>query len=197
MGYALLKDSRISPDEYLAGEQITDNKYEYIDGEVYAMAGASDSHVKVSGNAYALIKQHLRGSGCSTYIADMKVRIGQDEAFFYPDVMVTCDPADQLPEQDYVKNFPKLIIEVLSPSTESKDRGSKFIRYRQLVSLQEYVLVDPNHYYVEVFRRQNADEWLLSTCLGQDANLTLQSIGLTLSLLDLYEDVRFGMPPAP
>lgn len=68
------------------------------------MAGASDAHVKVTGNAYALLKSHLRGSGCSTYIADMKVRIGQDEAFFYPDVMVTCEPSDQLPEQDLVKN---------------------------------------------------------------------------------------------
>lgn len=195
MGYALLKDSRISPDEYLAGEQLADAKYEYIDGEVYAMAGASDRHVKVTLNAAIVIKQHLRGSGCSTYIADMKVRIGKDEAFFYPDVMVTCDPVDQLPEQDYAKNSPKLIIEVLSPSTESKDRGSKFMRYRQLVSLQEYVLIDPDDYYAEVFRRQNENEWLLSTCQGQAASLTLQSIGLTLSLLDLYEDVRFDVSP--
>lgn len=152
--------------------------------------------MKVSGNTYAMIKTHLRGSGCSTYIADMKVRIGEDEAFFYPDVMVTCDPADQLPEQDYTKNAPKLIIEVLSPSTESRDRGSKFMHYRQLASLQEYVLIDPTHYYVEVFRRQNADEWLLRTCQGQDTSLILQSIGLTLSLLDLYEDVRFDVPPS-
>lgn len=154
------------------------------------MAGASDRHVKVMLNAALLIRQHLRGSGCSTYIADMKVRIGQDEAFFYPDVMVTCEPADQLPEQDYVKNHPRLIIEVLSPSTEDKDRGSKFMYYRKLASLQEYVLIDPRRYYLELFRRQGDAEWVLLILNGAEAMLELSSIGLRCTLMDFYEDVR-------
>lgn len=191
MGYALLQDNYLTPEEYLEGEQFAIEKSEYVRGEVYAMAGASDRHVKVSGNAYALIKMHLRGSGCSTYIADMKVRIAADDTFFYPDVMVTCEPSDQLAERDYAKHHPKLIIEVLSPSTEDKDRGSKFISYRKLASLQEYLLIDPRKYYVELFRRQNEDEWVLMTRSGAEASLTLNSIGLTCCLADFYDDVRF------
>lgn len=155
------------------------------------MASASDAHVKVAGNTYALIKSHLRDSSCSTYIADMKVSVNEGEAFFYPDVMVTCDPSDQQPERNYTKQCPKLIIEVLSPSTESKDRGSKFQYYRQLASLEDYVLINPNAYYVELFHRHNEHEWLLSSYQGLNATLTLTSIKLSISLSDLYEDVRF------
>ena len=191
MAYALLQNTYITPEEYVEGEELAVEKSEYIQGEVYAMARASDRHVKVSGNAYTMIKMHLRGSGCSTYIADMKVRIAEDDAFFYPDVMVTCDPADQSAERDYAKHHPKLIVEVLSASTENKDRGSKFISYRKLASLEEYLLIDPRVYYVELFRRQNGDEWVLMTRSGADAMLTLNSIGLDCRLADFYDDVRF------
>jgi Uncharacterized protein conserved in cyanobacteria len=191
MGYALRQDNYLTPEEYLDGEQFAIEKSEYVRGEVYAMAGASDRHVKVTLNAALLIKQQLRGSGCSTYIADMKVRIEADDTFFYPDVMVTCEPSDQLAERDYAKHHPKLIVEVLSPSTEDKDRGSKFISYRKLDSLEEYLLIDPRKYYVELFRRQNEDEWVLMTRSGAEASLTLNSIGLTCCLADFYDDVRF------
>ena len=189
MSQTLAESLLITPQEYLQGEPLAEIKHEYIDGDVYAMAGASDAHVKVSGNIFALIKGHLRGSGCSTYIADMKVRIGNDEAFFYPDVMVCCDPADQLPEQNYVKNAPKLIIEVLSPSTEHKDRGKKFILYRKLSSLEEYVLIDPREYYVEIYRRQANNQWLLFSLEGAESILELASVEMQCTLADLYEDV--------
>lgn len=190
MAHALQTPPYISAQDYLDQELHAETKHEYIDGEVHAMAGASDAHVKVTGNAYALLKSHLRGSGCSTYIADMKVRIGQDEAFFYPDVMVTCEPSDQLPEQDLVKNHPKLIIEVLSPSTEAHDRGKKFMLYRKLTSLEEYLLIDPRSYYVELFRRENDIQWSLTAIEGADSLLKLSSVGLQCTLADLYEDVR-------
>ncbi|HPQ96548.1 MAG TPA: Uma2 family endonuclease [Thiolinea sp.] len=196
MGQALIRDTRISPEAYLEGEQLADEKHEYIRGEIYAMAGASDSHVKVTLNAAITLRQHLRGSGCSTYIADMKVRLEKDNLFFYPDVMVSCDPADQSPDHKYAKQHPKLIIEVLSPSTEDRDRGSKFLHYRTLPSLQEYILVDPERYYVEIFRRQNGADWLLTTHTGVDARLSLHSIGLEVMLADWYEDVRFDTESA-
>ena len=190
MAQALQTPPYFSAQEYLELEQAADTKHEYIDGEIHAMAGASDAHVKVTGNAYALLKNHLRGSGCTTYIADMKLRIVQDEAFFYPDVMVCCDPADQLPEQDLVKNSPKLIIEVLSPSTEAHDRGKKFMLYRKLLSLEEYLLIDPRNYYVELFHRENDIQWSLTAIEGAESQLALNSVSLTCSLADLYEDVR-------
>ena len=136
------------------------------------------------------LKEPLTRLGCTTYIADMKLRIGQDEAFFYPDVMVCCDPADQLPEQDLIKNSPKLITEVLSPSTEAHDRGKKFMLYRKLLSLEEYLLIDPRNYYVELFHRENDIQWSLTAIEGAASQLTLNSVGLTCSLADLYEDVR-------
>ena len=192
MAQALQTPPYISAQEYLRLELSADTKHEYIDGEIHAMAGASDAHVKVTGNAYALLKNHLRGSGCSTYIADMKLRIGQDEAFFYPDAMVCCDPSDQLPEQDLVKNSPKLIIEVLSPSTEAHDRGKKFMLYRKLPSLEEYLLIDPRTYYVELFRRESDIQWSLTATDGPESLLTLNSAGLACCLADLYEDVRMA-----
>lgn len=190
MGHALTKDISITPEEYLEGEQLATDKSEYLNGQVYAMAGAGDAHVKATLNAAVLLKSHLRGSGCSTYVADMKVRIGEDEAFFYPDVMVSCDPSDQLPEQDYIKNHPKLIIEVLSPSTEDIDRGRKFTLYRKLDSLEEYLLIDPRQYAVELFRRQSNDEWLLLTRQGVKNSIELESIGLKVSLEELYDEIR-------
>ena len=190
MAQALQTPTYISAQEYLELEQVAANKHEYFDGEIHAMAGASDAHVKVTGNAYAILKNHLRGSGCSTYITDMKLRIGQDEAFFYPDVMVCCDPSDQLAEQDLVKNSPKLIIEVLSPSTEAYDRGKKFMLYRKLQSLEEYLLIDPRDFYVELFRKENDIQWSLNAIEGADNLLELKSVEFTGPLADLYEDVR-------
>ncbi len=155
------------------------------------MAGAGDAHVKVTLNTALLLKPQLRGAGCSTYVADMKVRIADDEAFLYPDVMVTCDPDDQLPEQNYIKNSPKLIIEVLSPSTENKDRGKKFILYRKLLNLEEYVLIDPREYYVELYRKQDDNRWVMRTFDKSDAVIEFKSILMTFNLIDLYEDINF------
>ena len=152
---------------------------------------SQNCHVKITLNAALLIKSHLRGSECSTYVSDMKVRIGKDEAFFYPDVMVCCNPLDQLPEQNYVKNSPKLIIEVLSPSTENKDRGEKFIHYRKLPSLEGYILIDPRLYYVEQYRRQTDNQWMLTSFEGPNTLLQLGSISLSCALTELLRGCNF------
>lgn len=191
MATALAKATWLSPEDYLAGEQVADYKHEYVDGKVYAMAGANDGHVQVSLNLAFLLRQHLRGSGCRVYMAEMKVRIRQDKAFFYPDVMVTCDPADARHNQ--FKQAPVLVVEVLSPSTEAYDRGGKFALYRELASLQEYVLVDPRSYQVDVFRRTPQDRWELSSYSGEEGLLELASVGLTCPLQAVYEDVDFTL----
>lgn len=153
------QNSYLTPEEYLEIEAASDIKHEYIAGEIYAMAGATDTHVTIAGNIFALLLTHLRGSGCRVYISDMKVRIEAKNRFYYPDVMVTCEPKDR--ENNTYKQFPRLIIEVLSDSTEAFDRGDKFADYQSLPSLQEYVLINTKKARIECFRRTNEGLWLL------------------------------------
>ena len=128
----------MTPEEYLETEEKSPIKHEYIDGKILAMLGANDTHVTIVGNLLTLICKHVRGLGCRIYMSDIKVRIESINRFYYPDVMVTCDDRD-LTSPTY-KQFPCLIVEVLSDSTEAFDRGDKFADYQQLESLQEYVL---------------------------------------------------------
>ena len=181
----------IPPENYLQGEQNANVRSEYVAGEVYAMAGASDGHVTIAGNLFALFKAHLRGSGCKPYVSDMKVRVGEDEAYYYPDVLVSCDAADQ--KRNYFKQAPIIIIEVLSASTEAYDRGGKFALYRKLASLQEYVLIDPRTYRVDVFRRNEHDRWELFSFAERDAVVEFTSLKLTVAMLAIYEDVDFEL----
>ncbi len=120
----------ISPEEYLELEEKSPIKHEYIDGEIYAMAGASDRHITIAGNLYILLRNHLKGSGCGVYISDMKLQIKKLNRFYYPDVMVTCNQDDKFTAN--YKRFPSIIIEILSPSTEGFDRGDKFSDYQQI-----------------------------------------------------------------
>lgn len=179
----------IAPDEYLEMEEKRDIKHEYIDGYVYAMAGANDPHVTIASNAFMIIRNHLRGSNCRVYISDMKARIDALNRFYYPDVMVTCDPKDaQSPNQ---KRYPKLIIEVLSKSTEGFDRGDKFADYQQLESLEEYVLVNTKRQRMDTFRRNQEGLWVLKSYSGEQEIFQLSSINLEGKFADLYEDVSF------
>jgi len=180
----------ITPEEYLQLELQRDVKHEYIDGYAYAMAGASDSHVTVSGNLFALLRNHVRGSGCRVFISDMKARIEQLNRYYYPDVMVTCDERDRGNTTE--KKFPCLIVEVLSDSTEVFDRGDKFADYQVLESLQEYVLINVKRQRVECFRRQKEGLWLLQFYTSQDKYFQLQSVDFAAEMSALYEDVVFA-----
>ncbi|NMF82447.1 Uma2 family endonuclease [Nodosilinea sp. P-1105] len=183
----------LTPEDYLQLEAESAVKHEYLDGDIYAMAGASDAHVTIAGNLFALLRSHVRGSGCRVYIADMKARLEARNRFFYPDVMVTCDPRDQA-TADY-KRFPKLVIEVLSDSTEAFDRGDKFADYQTLESLEEYVLINTRHQRVECFRRNGNDAglWVLQYYTPETTSGTtrfhLQSLDFSDTLAALYEDV--------
>ena len=129
----------LSPESYLDRERQATVKHEYIDGEIYAMAGASAPHIQIVGNLYAALRSHLRGTGCDILFSDIKVRIDTKNCFYYPDLIVTCDDHDR--ENDHYRHVPKLIVEVLSDSTEARDRGDKFEDYSTLDSLQEYALI--------------------------------------------------------
>jgi len=174
-------------DAYLAWEAEQAEKHEYIDGEVLAMAGASIAHVKITLNLVVALRSHLRGSPCSVLASDAKLRVEADNAFFYPDVFVTCSAADRA--QPQVQSEPCLIAEVLSPSTAAYDRGEKFAAYRKLPSLQEYVLIDSERMAVEVFRRNTAGHWELHPFDAPGQPITLESVELHMPLETLYEDV--------
>lgn len=181
------RQSFLSVADYLQLEAASATKHEYINGEAYAMAGASDTHVTIALNLAALLRNHIRGSGCRVYIADMKARLEACNCFYYPDVMVTCDPQDQ--ETPTYKRFPKLIVEVLSDSTEAFDRGDKFADYQTLASLEEYVLINTRHQRIECFRRNAEGLWVLQSYLPEAEHFELQSVGFSATLAAVYEDV--------
>lgn len=177
------------PDEYLAWEQAQSCRHEYIDGEVFAMSGASDAHATVAGNLFAAIHGQTRGTPCKPFIADMKVHVEAANSFYYPDLVVTCDPRDRRPETRYAKQHPALIVEILSPSTEAYDRGKKFAAYRQLESLQEYVLVGLEERRIEVFRRNASGFWVLHP-VALDETLELPSIDFRCPVAEIFEGLE-------
>jgi len=178
---------------YLAWEAEQSTKHEYHDGEVFAMAGASDAHVTVAGNVYMALRNHLRGSPCSVFISDMKLRVEEDNAFFYPDVFVTCADSDR--GQSHSKNAPVLVVEVLSPATSAYDRGAKFAAYRKLPTLREYALIDPERLSLDLFRRDgDSKRWVLHP-IEAGGHVEWASVGLQLPLEALYEDVPLTTVP--
>jgi Uma2 family endonuclease len=184
------ENSHLTPEEYLQLEETSSIKHEYINGEVYAMAGATDTHVTIAGNIFALLLAYLRGSGCRVYISDMKARIESKNRFYYPDVMVTCDDRDR--NNTTYKQFPKLIIEVLSDSTEAFDRGDKFADYQFLPSLEEYVLVNTKKARIECYRRTEDNLWLLQFYTLNEQNFKLTSIEFQGNIVDVYEQVELS-----
>lgn len=181
----LAQQSFITVDDYLAGEAVSPVKHEYVDGEVFAMAGATEAHATIALNVAAMLRSHVRGRPCRVYIADMKLEVAPARAYYYPDVFVTCDPADAA--ETLAKQGARVIVEVLSESTEGYDRGGKFASYRQLPSLEEYVLIDSRSRAVEVFRR-HPDGWILQP-VPENGQLALRAIGFECSMDAIYEDV--------
>lgn len=181
--------SPMTPAEYLEWEKHRSEKHEYVAGEVFAMSGASDAHVTLALKLASMLLRHLEGGPCRTYMADMKVKVGAARAFYYPDVFVTCDERDLL--SDFFKEFPKLIVEVLSPSTAAFDRGLKFEHYASLPELEEYVLIDSERRAVECFRRREGGEWVLHR-YGPGEEARFESLAFTFPLDVLYSNVRFS-----
>ena len=179
--------SGFSPQDYLAIEQENTIRHEYRRGLVYAMAGGSDDHSRLSINLLTEINLHLRDSDCQFFSGDVKVNYA-DDFFYYADAFVTCDRRDQ--KDRYVKRYPKLIAEVLSPSTEEFDRGMKFEDYQSLDSLEEYVLISQTEMRVECRRRvaSNRNQWETELYrLGE--RISLKSIGLEVTVADLYRGI--------
>lgn len=174
----------LSEADYLAGEQDGQIRHELIDGQAYAMTGASDYHNKLSGNFFAELRNALKrgNSPCSIYINDMKVKVKHD--FYYPDVMVACNREDNI--SNYYKTQPVLIVEVLSPSTRRFDKTHKRQMYQTLESLQEFVLIDQERAEIEVFTRQSG--WQAEYFYPGDS-IYFQSIDVVVAVEDIYYQV--------
>lgn len=175
-------NNKISEEEYLQGELVAEFKHEFIDGEVFAMAGASEAHNLLSINMLSELRNKLRGTPCRTFIADMKVKVAND--FFYPDVMVVCQNSD---DSDYYKQSPVIIVEVLSPSTRKFDKTAKRLKYQNIPTLEEYVLIDQTIAEIEVFRKK--EHWQSFYYYLGDA-ITFESLGVTVLVEDIYYQVN-------
>ena len=178
-----------TPEEYLAMERRAEYKSEYVDGVIFAMSGASIPHNVIVANLIASLLPLMRGRGCQIYPSDLKVRSGS--RFFYPDVSAICgEPRFNDGEKDVVLN-PSLIIEVLSPSTQSYDKLSKMITYQKIPTLQEYLLVHQDQAMIQQYRRQSENAWMYTHTEGEDWRLEI--LGCQINKADVYSGVRFSV----
>ncbi|MDR2213689.1 MAG: Uma2 family endonuclease [Pseudomonadales bacterium] len=187
MGNAAVNTTRkMTAEEFLAWEAEQPERHEFIDGEIFAMTGATKRHVMVAGNAYMALRQHLAGTPCRTYMADVKVAAATANKFFYPDVVVTCSEADH--QDRLIVREPTLIIEVLSPSTAGHDLFKKFRHYQDTPSLREIAFIDPDERSTTVFRRGADGLWVLHR-FDDDAAVRFESVDLTIPATVLFAEV--------
>jgi Uma2 family endonuclease len=181
---------KLTTREYLELDRAAERKSEFLAGEMFAMAGASEAHNLIVANLVSEIRNQLRGKPCRVYPSDMRVRVEDEMHYAYPDVTALCGrPEFEDDRRDILLN-PQVIIEVLSPSTEGYDRGRKFLQYRKLASLTEYLLVSQEARRIEKYERQPDGRWLLSEAEGKASRVEIQSIGCSLLLSDVYEKVE-------
>jgi len=183
---AVSRADKISVEDYLESERASPVRHEYIGGTLHAMAGASDEHIAICVNLVSALRNHLKGSPRRVQISEGKVRLraASEDIFYYPDVMVICDPRDK---DRYFKRYPRVLIEVLSEFTEQSDRREKFLSYRQIETLEEYVLVAQDKMEVTVFER--VCQWQPKISTAPEQSLQLPSLQFSQPLNEIYEGV--------
>jgi Uma2 family endonuclease len=182
----------LTPEQYLEIERAADYKSEYFRGEMFAMAGAREAHNLLVANLVASLHQQLRPKPCRLYPSDMRVHVRSTGLYTYPDATAVCGERLFIDGQTDTLLNPGLIVEVLSPTTEAYDRGRKFEHYQSIESLRDYLLVASDRVHVDLYSRQADGRWMLSSASRMDESLTLESIGATLLLSDLYEKVELA-----
>lgn len=181
-----------TPEEYLELEEKAEFKSEYRDGEIITMTGGTTNHNKIAGNFYAYLKYALRRQKYEMYIADVRLWIPRYRQYTYPDVMlIQGEPVYTGTNTTTVMN-PSLIMEVLSKSTKNYDQGDKFLYYRSIPGFQEYILIDQYEYRVMQYGKTANGQWLFTELEGEDASLSLQTVSLQISLVEIYEQVNFN-----
>lgn len=181
---AVLNPDLISAQEYLEGERFSEVRHEYIGGRVYAMAGASDDHNRIALNIASELHQRLRGKRCEAFINDMKLKLAQFDTFYYPDVLVLCDPTDKA---KHFRERPTVVFEVLSPETERIDQNEKRQAYAAIDSLKAYVLVAQDRLEATLLRKTDEGAWTTEILRGRDAVLKLPEIGVEIPFERIYE----------
>ncbi len=184
MGLPKLK-SKISIEDYLENEKISQIKHEYIDGEIYAMAGTNKSHNRIIKNILNKLGNHLRGTDCEPFFVDIKVFAGKLNRFYYPDIIVVCGEDK---ESEYFTSKPRIIIEVLSPSTALTDRREKMFVYKELESLYEYILIEQDKMFPEIHRRRDDGLWSWIE-FEEDEEIEFASIDFLMPMRDIYDGV--------
>jgi Uma2 family endonuclease len=183
--------TKLTSAEYLEFERKSEIKHEYFNGEIFVMSGAKRNHNKVATNINGLVWQHLKGKNCESYSNDMRVFVPKTGLYTYPDLVVVCgEPLFQDNVFDTLLN-PVLLIEVLSETTESYDRGKKFQHYRSIESLEEYVLVSQTEARIEKYVKHGDGFWLLSEAVGLDSEIEFSSIECRIALAEVYDKIEF------
>jgi Uma2 family endonuclease len=178
-------------EEYLAMEDASTEKHEFIGGEVYAMAGAGFAHNQIASNSLIDIGSFLRDQSCRVFGSDLKIHVKSESGFAYPDLSIICNGAQFLQGRKDIITNPVVIIEVLSPETYDYDHGKKFMLYRQIPSLQEYILISSMDVLVEKFIRQESGAWILTEYKSMDDTILIETINFQTKLTELYRDVVF------
>ena len=186
--------SYITPNEYLAWERQAETKSEYREGVIVAMAGASPEHIAITGNIYGELYGQLKGRNCQVFGSDLRISVETCDAYYYPDVTVVCEPPQFLNLGAATLVNPTLLVEVLSDSTEIKDRNEKWECYQTLESLKTYVLVAQDRPRIEIYVRQTDGSWSYKEVKGLEATVKLDAIGCELRLSDVYARIVFSVP---
>jgi Uma2 family endonuclease len=179
---------RLTPEEYLAIERAAEFRSEYYDGEMFAMAGTSERHSMITGALYASLRGQMRGKHCRAYSSEMRVRVGNGRLYTYPDISAVCGERKFADNEFDVLLNPNFIAEVLSPSTEAYDRGRKFEQYRTIESLSQYLLIAQDRVHLDLYTK-STDGWNLKSYDSLTDQVELQSIGCTVAIADLYEEI--------
>ncbi len=187
----LAKPKKIAPEEYFELETASETKNEFCDGEIFAMTGASLRHNLIVSNIVTAFNNALRGKGCFVFPSDLKVEVDFDRHYVYPDVTVVCGEAETARGRNDVIANPRIVVEVLSRSTQDYDRGSKFKAYRNLPSLTDFVAADQYSPFVEHFRKEGPGLWTLRECSGLADSLVLSDFEIRIPLSDIYDRVTF------
>lgn len=186
-----LRKTRMTDEEYLAFERASPERHEFVDGEIFLMTGGTAAHSELGVNLAAAFKNRLRRGPCKVYSHDLRIQVRGHSRYFYPDLMVVC--GGLVPREDGIKDTilnPSLIAEVLSPGTESMDRGTKLRSYRRIDSLRTYLLVSQHEPLIERYERAG-DFWAYTELRGLDATLKLESPEIEIPLSEIFEDVEF------
>lgn len=186
------KNERYTVEEFLDYLDTLEGRAEYYEGEIFNMAGGSSDHGLIIANIVGELRAALRSRPCRVYPPDVNLAIDAADSIVQPDVHVTCGPLTPSSRSPKLNTNATLVVEVLSPSTHTFDRGGKFNRYRKVPNLQEYMIVEQSSAHVEVLRRQPSGIWGFSSYTGLDEVVVLDSLGITLPMASIYEKVEFG-----